>query len=61
MNSHDIVNAILVVGADLTELRLLCRRILVMVRGRVAGSFPPNVDDDMLGAAMLGAEGKQSA
>jgi ABC-type uncharacterized transport system ATPase subunit len=53
--------AILVVGADLTELRLLCRRILVMVRGRVAGSFPPNVDDDTLGAAMLGGEAKQSA
>jgi len=53
--------AILVVGADLTELRLLCRRILVMVRGRVVASFPPTVDDDTLGAAMLGGEVAKSA
>jgi simple sugar transport system ATP-binding protein len=48
--------ALLVIGADLTELRLLCRRILVMVRGRVVASFPPTVDDEALGAAMLGGE-----
>ena len=53
--------AILVVGADLTELRLLCRRILVMVRGHVVASFPPTVDDDVLGAAMLGGEIAKSA
>jgi len=46
--------AVLVVSADLSELRLLCRRILVMVRGRVSTSLPPSADDATLGAAMLG-------
>ena len=48
--------AILVIGADLAELRLLCDRILVMVRGRVVASLPPTADDATLGAAMLGGE-----
>jgi simple sugar transport system ATP-binding protein len=49
--------AVLVIGADLTELRLLSHQILVMVRGRVVASFPPTVDDDALGASMLRGEG----
>jgi len=49
--------AVLVIGADLTELRLLCQRILVMVRGRIVATLPPSADDATLGAAMLGAEG----
>jgi simple sugar transport system ATP-binding protein len=48
--------AVLVISADLGELRLLCDRILVMVRGRVVATFPRTVDDHALGAAMLGGE-----
>jgi simple sugar transport system ATP-binding protein len=48
--------AVLVIGADLGELRLLCDRILVMLRGRVVASLPPTADDATLGAAMLGRE-----
>ncbi len=48
--------AVLVLGADLTELRLLCDRILVMARGRVVATLPPSTDDATLGAAMLGGE-----
>jgi simple sugar transport system ATP-binding protein len=48
--------AVLLIGADLTELRCLCRRILVMVRGRIVAAFPPSTDDDTLGAAMLGGK-----
>ena len=46
--------AILVISADLGELRLLASRILVMVRGRIAASFLPSADDHAIGAAMLG-------
>jgi ABC-type uncharacterized transport system ATPase subunit len=53
--------AILIIGADLTELRLLSRRILVMVRGAVVVSLPPTVDDETLGAAMLGADTRKSS
>jgi simple sugar transport system ATP-binding protein len=46
--------AILLIGADLGELRCLCHRILVMLRGRIVASLPPTADDATLGAAMLG-------
>jgi simple sugar transport system ATP-binding protein len=48
--------AVLVIGADLTELRLLCGRILVMLRGRIVATLPPSADDATLGAAMLGRD-----
>ena len=48
--------AMLLVGADLTELRLLSDRILVMLRGRIVATLPPSADDATLGAAMLGGE-----
>jgi simple sugar transport system ATP-binding protein len=46
--------AVLVVSADLNELRALCDRILVMARGRIAKELPPTATDHELGAAMLG-------
>lgn len=51
--SHGI--AVLVVSADLHELRALCDRILVMARGKIVAEMPPTANDRDLGAAMLGA------
>lgn len=50
--------AVVVVSADLSELRALSDRILVMSRGRIVGEFPPSTPDARLGEAMLGAPGE---
>ncbi len=51
--------AVLVVSADLHELRTLSDRILVMARGAVVADLPPTSTDGEIGAAMLGgSEGK---
>jgi ABC-type uncharacterized transport system ATPase subunit len=47
--------AVVVVSADLGELRTLSDRILVLARGRIAGEFPSDASDAQLGEAMLGA------
>ena len=46
--------AILVVSADLDELRALCDRILVLARGRIEADLPPDAADSRFGEAMLG-------
>jgi len=46
--------AVVVISADLGELRALSDRILVISRGRIAGEFPPEASDAQLGEAMLG-------
>lgn len=46
---------VLVVSADLDELRALCDRILVLARGRVEADLPPDAPDSRFGEAMLGA------
>jgi simple sugar transport system ATP-binding protein len=46
--------AVLVVSADLAELRALCDRVLVMARGRVVAELPPDAPDARFGDAMLG-------
>jgi ABC-type Na+ transport system ATPase subunit NatA len=48
--------AVLVISADLRELRSLCSRILVMTRGRIVGEFGPDASDETLGQAMLGGD-----
>ncbi|HZF51075.1 MAG TPA: ATP-binding cassette domain-containing protein [Polyangiaceae bacterium] len=48
--------AVVVVSADLAELRLLCHRILVMRGGRIVASLPPHASDTAIGQAMLGQE-----
>ena len=45
---------ILVVSADLDELRKLSSRIVVLARGRIVGELPPTATDDELGRLMLG-------
>ncbi len=46
--------AVVVVSADLAELRLLSRRLLVLARGKVVSELPPTASDAEIGAAMLG-------
>jgi len=46
--------AVLVVSADLAELRALCDRVLVMARGRVAADLAPGAPDADFAEAMLG-------
>jgi general nucleoside transport system ATP-binding protein len=45
--------AVLVISADLAELRAVCDRILVLARGRIAGEFAPSASDQEIGRAML--------
>jgi simple sugar transport system ATP-binding protein len=59
--------AVLVVSADLAELRGLCDRIAVIVRGRIVAELPPDAPESRFGDAMLisqtspGAAGEASA
>jgi simple sugar transport system ATP-binding protein len=46
--------AVLVVSADLAELRGLCNRILVIARGRIVADLPPGAPEARFGEAMLG-------
>ncbi len=48
--------AVVLVSADLGELRALAHRLVVLVRGKVAAELPIDVDDATLGRAMLGLE-----
>jgi ABC-type uncharacterized transport system ATPase subunit len=45
--------AMLVVSADLNELRALSDRILVLARGKIVREFPPTTSDRDIGRAML--------
>ncbi len=47
---------VLVVSADLGELRRLAHRILVLHRGRIVTELLPTASDDVIGRAMLGME-----
>jgi ABC-type uncharacterized transport system ATPase subunit/ABC-type uncharacterized transport system permease subunit len=47
--------AVLLVSADLNEIRNLSDRILVMYRGQIVAEFPPDVSDSDIGLAMAGA------
>ncbi|MDC0678016.1 ABC transporter ATP-binding protein [Sorangium atrum] len=48
--------AVLVISADLGELRRLCHRIFVMRKGRIVATLPPACSDEQIGRAMLGVE-----
>jgi simple sugar transport system ATP-binding protein len=48
--------AVLVVSADLAELRRLSHRIVVMRRGALVKSLPPEATETEIGRAMLGME-----
>ena len=53
----DAGKAVLLVSADLAELRSLCDRILVLARGRIVAELPPDAPEDEVGEAMLGGAG----
>jgi ABC-type uncharacterized transport system ATPase subunit len=57
----DAGKAVLVVSADLGELRTLCDRILVMARGRIVAELPPDAPDARIGEAMLGGDAARGA
>ncbi len=46
---------VLVISADLDELRALSDRILVLARGRIVAELPETASDEELGRRMLGA------
>jgi simple sugar transport system ATP-binding protein len=54
VRAADDGKAVLLVSADLAELRGLCDRLLVMARGRIVAELPPDAPDDAVGEAMLG-------
>jgi simple sugar transport system ATP-binding protein len=45
---------VLVLSADLDELRSLCHRILVIARGKIIADLPPTATDEQIGKEMLG-------
>jgi ABC-type uncharacterized transport system ATPase subunit len=47
---------VLVVSADLGELRVLCHRLLVIHKGRIVAELPPSAPEEAVGRAMLGLE-----
>jgi general nucleoside transport system ATP-binding protein len=53
-HAAELGKAVLLVSADLSELRLLSDRLLVLARGRVVADLPPDAPDAQVGEAMLG-------
>jgi len=47
---------ILVISADLSELKRLSHRLLVISAGRIVAELPPDTPEDVIGRAMLGME-----
>ena len=47
---------VLVVSADLGELRTLCHRLLVMHKGHIVAELPPSAPEERIGRVMLGLE-----
>jgi simple sugar transport system ATP-binding protein len=46
--------AVLLISADLNELRSLSHRIVVLRKGRIVAELDPSVSDATIGRAMLG-------
>jgi simple sugar transport system ATP-binding protein len=53
--------AVVVVSSDLAELRELCDRIVVLVRGRVVAELPPDAPEARFGDAMLSGASRAAA
>jgi ABC-type uncharacterized transport system ATPase subunit len=54
VTERDEGRAILLVSLELDEILSLSDRILVIYEGRIVGEFPPGVDAETLGVAMIG-------
>lgn len=52
---------VLVISADLDELRKVAARILVITRGRIVADLPPTASDEEIGRLMLGLAEKAGA
>ncbi len=52
---RDRGGAVLLVSAELWEIKALATRILVMFEGRLVGEYPPDTAESELGLAMTGA------
>ena len=50
--------AVLLISADLNELRALSHRIVVLRKGKLVAEFTTDASDEEIGHAMLGTEGK---
>ncbi|HZO16077.1 MAG TPA: ATP-binding cassette domain-containing protein, partial [Polyangiaceae bacterium] len=53
--------AVLVISADLHELRALAHRIVVLRRGRIVADLDPSASDEVIGRAMLGTSERGAA
>ncbi len=47
---------VVLISSDLSELRRLCHRIVVLAKGEFVGEFPRTATDEELGRAMLSAD-----
>jgi simple sugar transport system ATP-binding protein len=61
VEERDEGRAVLLVSLELDEILSLSDRILVMYEGEIAGEFPPTVDEEELGVAMLGGAKEEVA
>jgi ABC-type uncharacterized transport system ATPase subunit len=61
VEERDEGRGILLVSLELDEILSLSDRILVVYEGRIAGEFPPDVEAETLGVAMIGGGREQEA
>jgi simple sugar transport system ATP-binding protein len=61
VEERDEGRAVLLVSLELDEILSLSDRILVMYEGQIVGEFPPDVDEQELGLAMLGGTAEEAA
>jgi ABC-type uncharacterized transport system ATPase subunit len=54
-------SAVLLISADLNELRSLSHRIVVLRKGRIVAEFDPSASDEEIGRAMLGTHERAGA
>jgi simple sugar transport system ATP-binding protein len=61
VEQRDAGKAVLLVSLELEEIVSLSDRILVLYEGRIVAEFPPEVSEEDLGLAMLGAGRQEDA
>src|SRR5918995_948126 len=61
VEQRDEGKAVLLVSLELEEILSLADRILVIYEGRIVADFPPDVSEEEVGIAMLGAGRREAA
>jgi ABC-type uncharacterized transport system ATPase subunit len=61
VEQRDAGKAVLLVSLELEEILSLADRILVIYEGRIVAEFPPDVSEEEVGIAMLGAGRREAA